>query len=107
LDVLVQHLPPESATKTALRDGMDEAEFDNVVAEPRKGHGPWSNSDMLLASVYDAVQRLTHVQLMRAQVKATAPEPLPRPGVKSNVRPINPAAASYLAGLRERRGASA
>ena len=106
LDVLVQHLPPESALKTALRDAMDEADFDRVVAEPRKGHGPWSNSDMLLASVYDAVQRLTHVQLMRAQVKASAPEPLPRPGVRSNVRAINPAAAAYLAALRENRGAA-
>jgi hypothetical protein len=62
---------------------------------------------MLLASVYDAIQYLTHVQLMRAQVKAKPPEPLARPGVKSNVKPINPEAVAYLAGLRERRGASA
>ena len=107
LDVLVQHLPPESALKTALRDGMDEADFDNVVAEPRRGHGPWSNTDMLLASVYDAIQRLTYVQYQRAGAKVPAPEPLARPGVKSNVKAINPAAAAYLAGLRERRGASA
>jgi hypothetical protein len=48
------------------------------------------------------------VQYQRAGAKGLKPpQPLPRPGVASNVRAINPAARAYLEGVRARNAAAA
>jgi hypothetical protein len=108
LGVVVGHLPPESATKTALRDELADGDLAALVGAPRHGHGPWSHVELLLAGVWDSVERLIYVQYQRAGAKnVKAPEPLPRPGVGSNVRAINPAARAYLEGVRARNAAAA
>jgi len=108
LGVLIAHLPPESATKTALRDELGDADVTRL-AGARQGHGPWSHTELLLAAVKDAIERLIYVQYQRAGVKGLkAPEPMPRPGVgRGNVRAINPAAREYLEQVRARNAAAA
>lgn len=107
LGVLIEHLPPESATKTALRDEVGDADVTKLAGE-RSGHGPWSHTELLLAAVKDALERLIYVQYQRAGVKGMrAPEPMPRPGVGGNVRAINPAAREYLEQVRARNAAAA
>jgi hypothetical protein len=98
LGVLIDHLPPESATRTALRDSMTP---EQVAALPaREGDGPWSLADHLLARVGDGIDWLVWAKSDQAAEK---PRPFPRPGVKrDNVRAINPAADAYLANLRQR-----
>jgi hypothetical protein len=108
LGVLIEHLPPESATKTALRDELDDGTLSRLASAPRRGHGPWSHTELLLAAVKDAIERLIYVQYQRAGAKnVKAPEPMPRPGVGGNVRAINPAAREYLERVRARNAAAA
>jgi hypothetical protein len=108
LGVLVEHLPPESATKTALRDELDDGALERLAALPRRGHGPWSHVELLLAAVHDSLERLIYVQYARAGAKVKPPEPMPRPGVSSgNVRAINPAAREYLERVRAKNAAAA
>jgi hypothetical protein len=99
--VLLGHLPLESAVQTIRLAQMSDEDFDDM-ANREHSHGPWSHTDLLLANVADGIERLTHVQLRRAGVNAKMPDPIPRPGVRNNVRPINPAARAYLEQLRNR-----
>lgn len=100
LSAYLAHLPLESATQTVRLAAMTDADF-AVAAAREHQHGPWSHADLLLATVADAVERLIFVQMRRAGATPDAPAPIPRPGVTSRkVRPINPAAAEYLQGLR-------
>jgi hypothetical protein len=87
LRVLVQHLPPESATMTALRNGMSDEEFAEQAdkGEPEKGR--WSQVEQLLAANYDAIRRVEYV-LICANTEAKSkrprvPEPLRRPGSRA------------------------
>ena len=81
---LVRHLPPESATKTALRNRMGDAEMATAskTADPSKGQ--WSQTEMLIASLIDAVRWLVHITVVAngGKGKSKPPEPIPRPGVK-------------------------
>jgi hypothetical protein len=79
---LVEQLPPESRTKTAMRDDMDPHELAAHVGQPRPGWGPWSHTDHLLAQIgerLDALQ-VTLVRVM-TEAKPADPAPWPRPGV--------------------------
>jgi hypothetical protein len=109
LGVLIEHLPPESATKTALRDELDDGTLSRLASAPRRGHGPWSHVELLLAAVHDSIERLIYVQYQWAGAKSLkAPEPMPRPGVgRSNVRAISPEAHEYLEQVRARNAAAA
>jgi hypothetical protein len=109
LGVLIEHLPPESATKTALRDELDDGDLARLASLPRRGHGPWSHVELLLAAVHDNLARLVYVQQAKAGAKnLKAPEPMPRPGVGgAKVRAINPAAREYLEQVRARNAAAA
>jgi hypothetical protein len=109
LGVLIEHLPPESATKTALRDELDDGALSRLASAPRRGHGPWSHVELLLAAVHDSIERLIYVQYQRAGAKnVKAPEPMARPGVGGGkVRAINPAAREYLEQVRARNAAAA
>lgn len=107
LGVYVEHLPLESATQTARLAAMSDADY-AAAARESYTHGAWSHTDLLVAGVYDAIERLIFVQLRRAGVEsAKAPEPIRRPGVrdKSNVRALSPAAVAYLNTKRAPRGA--
>lgn len=107
LGVLIEYLPPESATRTAMRDAMSDDERTRLsegVQPP--GYGPWSHTDLLLARVIDVLEFLRYQGLALKGVKAQPPALLPRPGV---ARPKAPSAAgvAYLTEMRERhrRGA--
>lgn len=81
---LIRHLPPESATKTALRNRMSDAEIKAAAEEADPSQGQWSHQEMLIASLVDAVRLNTFVlRRINGDKKAQAPDPVPRPGVKS------------------------
>lgn len=54
----------------------------------------WTTETHLLASVIDALQMLTWVQLAKAsKAKPKKPKPFPRPGTTTRIRPIDLAEA--------------
>ncbi|MFE9432311.1 hypothetical protein [Streptomyces sp. NPDC006640] len=87
LRVLIQHLPSESATWTALRNSLSAEELaeQSEKGEPEKGR--WSQSDHLLAVIADRVARLEYVLISvnteQKSKRPKAPEPIRRPGAKS------------------------
>jgi hypothetical protein len=86
LRVLIQGLPPESRTMTALRNSMPEEELEEAAerAEPEKGR--WSQVEQLLALVSDRVARLEHTVICALVEKSKhppEPEPIRRPGVQA------------------------
>ena len=85
LGVLLRHLPPESATNTAIRSSLTEEQLASLP-EP-EGHGPWSSDMHLLASIADGVQILAWQQSqIHGGSKAKPPDPIPRPGIKATNR---------------------
>lgn len=97
----MEHLPPESAFKTALRNQYTDEQL-AAAADQSTGHGPWSRAEMLLAAVFDALQVLTHVQVSRAGVSSDPPTPLSRPGVVDAAKkPVSPQALAYLQRIRD------
>lgn len=106
LGVLVAALPPESLTKTALREALTPEQLAELP-EP-DGHGPWSRTDHLLAALVDRASLLVWQQTQINGGKRTQPPPpLPRPGVEpvEGKRRVSAAGIAYLADLRERRRA--
>jgi len=83
---LIRHLPPESAVKTELRNAMSDAEIKRLAEEADPSQGQWSHTEMLIASLVDAVRTNTFVLQRVNGVKVKAPEPIPRPGVPSKKR---------------------
>jgi hypothetical protein len=85
LKVLIDGLPPESLTMTALRNEHEESSEagDNQVDDAEPGEGRWSHTDVLLARLIDAVNENTWA-VMQTQSEETVPkpDPIPRPGVK-------------------------
>lgn len=86
LRVLIQQLPPESATWTALRNAMPEEDLAEQAdkGEPEKGR--WSQLEQLTAALLDATRRVEYVLICantskKAQ-RPTPPEPIRRPGAK-------------------------
>jgi hypothetical protein len=82
LRVLLDGLPPESATKTAIRDGMSLEQWESLPTS--QAWGAWSHTDHLMATVADRLAwvQWTLVALKSEKGKAPKPpEPLPRPGV--------------------------
>jgi len=86
LRVLIQHLPPESATWTALRNAMSDEELAEQAdkGEPEKGR--WSQTEQLIAIVADRIAELGYIYgSAHAESKAKrpkVPEPIRRPGAK-------------------------
>ncbi len=74
---MIEGLAPESLTKTALRNAHTDAELAEFAGE-RTEHGPWSHTDLLLADVHDAIERL---RFAMGDGKGAKPQPYPRPGV--------------------------
>lgn len=81
LRVLIEHLPPESATKTALRNAIPLEELQRASADARPDLGQWSGVETLLASLKDEVTRLLHVTIAAHGGKPGEFEPTPRPGI--------------------------
>jgi len=90
LRVLIEHLPPESATWTELRNALpaDVLAEQAEKGEPEKGR--WSQLEQLLAANLDATRRvewaLWAVNTERAQ-RPDPPEPLRRPGAGPRKKP--------------------
>lgn len=90
LRVFIQHLPPESHTMTALRNGTPEAELAEQAdrGEPEKGR--WSQLEQLLAGLLDSSRRVEYI-LVAANSDGKRklpdpPEPIRRPGAKAKSR---------------------
>lgn len=81
---LIRHLPPESATKTALRNKMSDPEMKQATTTADPSKGQWSQQEMLLASLIDTVRWLLHATVVAngGKGRSRPPEPVPRPGVK-------------------------
>ncbi|MFJ6073711.1 hypothetical protein ACIQFU_23190 [Streptomyces sp. NPDC093065] len=86
LRVLIQRLPPESATMTALRNAMTAEELAEQAGKGEPEKGRWSQAEQLLALVVDRVARLEHITLLantgKGSKKPTPPEPVRRPGAQ-------------------------
>lgn len=77
LGLIIDRLPPESATKTALRDALTPEQLAGIPES--RTHGAWSRAEMLLARIGDNV---AHLAWMQTDGKTKPPEPLARPGIE-------------------------
>lgn len=89
LRVLIEHLPPESATKTGMRNQLeelsdDEREGQSAKHEPEKDR--WSQQEQLLALVADRLARVEYVLILANSSgkgrKPREPQPIRRPGAQ-------------------------
>lgn len=102
LRVLIQHLPPESATWTALRNSFSEDELAEQAERGEPEKAAWSQMEQLTAALVDAVRRVEYVLVLAnsdsKSRKPDPPEPIRRPGAKPR-RPkpkIDPVGADFL-----------
>ncbi|MFJ7998935.1 hypothetical protein ACIQ7D_17565 [Streptomyces sp. NPDC096310] len=100
--VLVQHLPPESATTTALRNAMTPEEYEAQAEKGEPEKGRWSQTEQLLAGITDSLRTLEYI-LIRVNSdgkgrKPKRPEPIRRPGATSKParEPMSEAASQRL-----------
>lgn len=111
--MLIDRLPSESATKTAIRDDIGAVELARQAAEdaekPDLGDapirlGPYSQTDMLMAQLIDEI-RWTRYAVYHAQGgKPHKPTQYPRPGVApAGTKSLQPDQRDYLTAIKERR----
>lgn len=108
LRVLIDRLPQESASYTAMRDAHTDEELREQVklrGEPQ-GHGPLSRHDLFLIDLADQLKWIEYAIYRSQGGKPHKPEPTPRPGVpgkkkKDSVQALNPAGLAHLQQLRE------
>ncbi|MFD7861873.1 hypothetical protein [Streptomyces sp. NPDC059783] len=85
LRVLIQHLPPESATMTALRNQLSAEEYEAQARRGRPEEGRWSMTEQLLAGITDSLHQLEYILVTVNSDgkgrKPQRPEPMRRPGV--------------------------
>lgn len=86
LRVLIQRLPPESATWTALRNEMSDAELAEQAEKGEPEKGRWSQAEQLLAAISDRIARFEYLYSCSHIESKTKwpppPEPMRRPGAK-------------------------
>ncbi|AWT42551.1 MULTISPECIES: hypothetical protein [Streptomyces] len=86
LRVLIQRLPPESATWTALRNTMTPEELAEQADKGEPERAPWSQLEQLVALVADRVAHLEWalwtVNIEQKSKRPDPPEPIRRPGAK-------------------------
>jgi hypothetical protein len=86
LRVLIQRLPAESATMTALRNAMTDEELAKQAETGEPEKASWSQVEQLLAVVADRVARLEYVLISinteQKSKRPRPPEPIRRPGAK-------------------------
>jgi hypothetical protein len=80
----MKYLPPESATVTAVRNGMDPDDLAEAAGADEAEHSPWSMTEMLLASMLDEqrVGNYMFAQVNSEKPVGKPPAPTSRPGVK-------------------------
>lgn len=85
LRVLIQRLPPESATMTALRNALTPEEYEEQAKNGKPEEGRWSMDQQLLAGLTDALRELQYITVVANSDgkgrKPKKPEPMRRPGV--------------------------
>ncbi|MFC9268907.1 hypothetical protein ACFTXJ_14190 [Streptomyces zhihengii] len=102
LRVLIERLPPESRTMTALRNGLSQEEYELQARKAKPEEGPWSQSEQLLAVIADSLQQLQYLTVLANSDgkgrKPRRPEPIRRPGVAAKVdrKPMSDQAAERL-----------
>lgn len=99
--LVLDRLPEDSEFRTEIRESIDLT----TLPEPEPGvYGRWSQGDMLLARIGDLLNHWLWMNADPEKRSQHSPEPYPRPGVgSSNVVPISPAAAEYMAYVRKHR----
>jgi hypothetical protein len=99
LRVLIQHLPPESATMTAMRAAVPADELDRRRDEADPQTARWSQLEMLVARLVEAVES-AHVSLLKVNGAKQVKDPprIPRPGVTTGKKraPLTAEAAEIL-----------
>ncbi|GGU62931.1 hypothetical protein [Streptomyces lavendofoliae] len=85
LRVIIQHLPPESHTMTALRNAMPAEDFEKQAESGEPERDRWSKQEQILAGIYDRLGDLQYITVVANSDgkgrKPKRPAPLPRPGV--------------------------
>lgn len=81
LRVLIENLPPESATKTAIRNEVGVEIVEESGGEHRPDLGQWSALEMLLAAIKDELMLNRLVAIAAAGGKPGEFVPTPRPGI--------------------------
>jgi hypothetical protein len=80
LRILIEHLPPESATKTAIRNSIPVEQLTSGGAG-RPDLAPWSGTETLLAALKDEVTLLRMITVAANGGKPGEFTPTPRPGI--------------------------
>lgn len=84
LRVLIQHLPSESSTWTALRNELTPQQLAEQAEKGEPEKGRWSQLEQLVAANVDAIRRvewvLQCVNIEQKSKRPDAPEPMRRPG---------------------------
>jgi hypothetical protein len=97
--VLIQGLPLDSWTQTALRDDPNREQLPERSAGDQK-FGPWSLINFQLAALTDAVNLVAyyvHASNAKDPKAVKPPEPTARPGMKQQVRQMVDAAEAEAA----------
>lgn len=85
LRVLVENLPPESATMTALRNALTLEEYEAQAGKGKPEEARWSMAEQLLAGIADSLHQLEYILVVANSSgkgrKPKRPEPMRRPGV--------------------------
>lgn len=81
LRIWIENLPPESATKTAMRNSIPAEVAERAADEGRPDLAPWSGTETLLAQVKDELRLVRYTLLAVNGNKAPEFEPTPRPGI--------------------------
>lgn len=94
--VLIEHLPAESATMTAIRNDSPGV---GSGADPAEGR--WSQLEMLMAALVDEMRilRWLYVSANTEKAKPKQPTPIRRPGVddgKPKKQKLSPYKAAFL-----------
>lgn len=80
--VLVEHLPPESALNTAIRNDLPEDNLARRAGDPVKA--PWSTLESLMAALIDEVRNVGWMYASRnSESTIPRPVPIPRPGLSA------------------------
>ncbi|MET9126899.1 hypothetical protein [Streptomyces sp. NPDC004528] len=81
LRIWIEHLPPESATKTAIRNSISDVEMERATGDHRPDKAPWSGIEILLAGLKDEVTLSRYVAIAAAGGNPPEFTPTPRPGI--------------------------
>lgn len=72
---------------TAMRNALSDEEYAAQADKGQPEKGRWSQTDQLLASVFDRLGTVQHVLICAnsdsKSKRPRAPEPMPRPGVRA------------------------